>query len=75
MPWLWRTYSTGVHGHLEVGVAKKLLNRLHVFPVCLHQGSKAVAQRVPAHRLGDANGSQRRLQVWLVSSKWTHSAG
>jgi hypothetical protein len=66
---IWRTYSTGVHGHLEVEVAKKPLDRLHVFPVCLHRDSKAVAQRVPAHRIGDADGFQRRLQVWQVSSK------
>jgi len=44
-----------VHRHLEVGVAKKFLDRLHVLSVCLHQGSKGVAQRVPAHRLSDAD--------------------
>ena len=50
-----------IHRHLEVGMAKKLLDRLHVFSVCLHQGSKGVAQRVPAHRLRDADGFQCRL--------------
>ena len=31
-----------IHGDLEVGVAKSLLNRLHIFTVGLHQGSEAV---------------------------------
>jgi uncharacterized protein YPO0396 len=31
-----------IHRHLEVGVAKTLLYRLHVLSVCFHQGSKSM---------------------------------
>jgi hypothetical protein len=39
-----------IHRHLEVGVAEKFLDRLHVLPVGLHQGSEGVSQGVPSHR-------------------------
>jgi hypothetical protein len=42
-----------IHRHLEVGVTERLLDRLHVLSVCLHQRAQAVPQRVPADRFLD----------------------
>jgi hypothetical protein len=65
---LCHSLRVNIHRHLEVGAAKKLLDRLHILSVCLHQGSKGVAQRVSAHRFGDADGFHLSANCgsWLI---------
>ena len=54
---------TSIGSNWKLAWQKKLLNRLYVFSVVLHQSSKAMPQGMPAYRLRDPHRLKYRLQV------------